>query len=416
MVALLIATQTAFVQAAQAQAAPRQLVVIVAEGLSPQLLDIGSTYIKTAAQGTADEDAASAISEMKAMARMSAATPETLNSLRGLLKNAQANGYRTGLISTDDVTRPGALFYDLPTDADAASTLVMSSKFDFLAGGGRSGFVSKQIPGSTRTDALDPVNAIRNSGNTALFNADSVEDTEQEIRGRALVLQADSELPYAIDRNPERSAGLGEMAGLAMQTLAGANDAPFVLVIHDHLLAKAVAAKDTPAMLEEFRELDGIVGNLIGFREAKDNPASMAIALLATGGDMVPRFTSESAQDRSNALFVASQLPFSYSGAGMMLRGANSQRLDEFATEEYKGWKLSQENRAAILAGTMTAEAAIRSSYEPSIALSFEAAPAAPMLLSVGVSGDDIVAMINQMVMNRPGRAMMNAPMTAPAM
>lgn len=411
---MLAAAQTAWVQAVQA--APRQLVVVVAEGLSPQVLDIGSTYIKTAAQGTADEDASSAISEMKAMAKASPATPETLSSLRGLLKNASANGYHTGLVSTADVAGPGALFYDLPADADAASTLVGSTKFDFLAGGGRSGFVSKQIPGSTRSDALDPVNMIRNTGGTALFNADSVEDTELQIKGKALVLQADAELPYAIDQNPERGAGLGELAALAVQTLAGENDAPFVLVIHDTLLAKAVTSKDTPAMLEEFRELDGIVGNLVGFREAKDNPSSVAIALLATGGDMAPRFTSESAQDRSNALFVASQLPMSYTGAGMMLKGASATRLDEFATEQYKGWKLSEENRAAILAGTMTPEAAIRASYEPSIALTYEAATAAPMLYSVGIAGDDIVSVINQMAMSRPGAAMMNAATTVPAM
>ena len=61
---------------------------------------------------------------------------------------------------------------------------------------------------------------------------------EQEIKGKVLALQSDGSLSYAIDHDPAAEASLSAIAGLAIQTL-GANNAPFVLVIHDTLLPKA---------------------------------------------------------------------------------------------------------------------------------------------------------------------------------
>jgi alkaline phosphatase len=309
-----------------------------------------------------------------------------IESLRGLLKTASANGYRTGLVTTDDVTKAAALFYDIPGDASTvASTLINSTKFDFLAGGGRSYFVSNKIPGSKRTDDFDASAVLRQAGGTAFLNAEAAENTETDIKGKTIVLQADETLSYSIDQDPEREAGFSQMAGLATQTLSGDGNAPFVLVIHNNSLARAIAAKDTPAVLEEFRTLDGIVSDVMGMRAEQENADNFGIVLLASGGSMTPKFTSDVAADRSNAVFVVSQLPLSFSGAGAALTGANEERLTQFTTEEYKGWKLSNETRAAILAGTMTPEAAIRASYEPVIAIGYENTDVKPTIYSLGV-------------------------------
>jgi alkaline phosphatase len=153
--------------AAQAvSAAPRQMVVVVAEGLSPQVIDMGSSYVRTVAQSVTGEEEAAAFSEFRAQAKTQAAIADSgavaIESLRGLLKTASANGYRTGLVTTDDVTKAAALFYDIPGDASTvASTLINNTKFDFLAGGGRSYFVSNKIPGSKRTDDFDASAALR---------------------------------------------------------------------------------------------------------------------------------------------------------------------------------------------------------------------------------------------------------------
>jgi hypothetical protein len=54
----------------------------------------------------------------------------------------------------------------------------------------------------------------------------------------------------------------------------------------------------------------------------------------------------------------------------------------------YKGWKPSDANRAALLAGTMTGEAALRASYEPALKIAYDAAPAATTVWTVGWPGD----------------------------
>src|SRR4028118_2075862 len=103
--------------AAQAvSAAPRQMVVVVAEGLSPQVIDMGTSYARTVAQSVTGDEEAAAFSEFRAQAKTQAAIADSgtaaIESMRGLLKTAAANGYRTGLVTTDDVTKAAALFYD----------------------------------------------------------------------------------------------------------------------------------------------------------------------------------------------------------------------------------------------------------------------------------------------------------------
>jgi hypothetical protein len=324
--------------------------------------------------------------------------------MKGLLSTAAANGYRTGLVTTGDAATAAGLFYNVSGDnTTVASTLVKDTKFDFIGGGGRSNFVSKMIPGSKRTDDLNASKELADKGGTALFNAEAVEDSTLEIKGKTLALQGDDSLSYAADQNPERGAGLGDLASLALQTLAGKEgDAPCVLVIHDNLLAKAASEKDTPAFFGQIRELNGIVADVLATREAATNPASVGLALLATGGGIAPKFTSETAADRTNALYIVSQLSMSYAGAGAHLKGADEAKVTAFATDEYKGWKVSPEARSGIIAGTTSPESAIRASYEPAIAINFAASEAGPTLYTLDFNGD--VAALMQLAATAPAK------------
>lgn len=359
-------------------AAPNQIVVVVAEGLSPQAIDIGADFVKSAGTAAGGEEAPSALSDLKTQAKMQETGATGIASMRGVLSRAASRGYRTGLVTTGEVAQVAPLFYDVPADG-AASTLLEKRGFDFLAGGGRAAF-----------SALDAGAKMKAGGGTALLDSEAIEDTGNEIKGKTLALASEGELSYSIDNDNRNETGLGALSGIAMDALAGENDAPFVLVIHDTLLARALRAKDTPAVLAELGELDSIVADVMGRRAAKEKPDALAIALVATGDAPTPRFLTASAIDRSNVFFVVSSLPYSYNYAGELLKGADAKRLDAFATEEYKGWKLSESNRAAIAAGTLTPEAALRASYEPSIALGYdEAAPVSTLhTLGLEVNGD----------------------------
>ena len=367
-----------------AHAAPRQLVVIVAEGLSPQAMKLGGSYIKSATLAATGEDGASALSDFTGKAKSTTAGDLSVAALRGVLAKAAAKGYRTGLVTTGEVAQVAPLFYDVSGES-SATELLEKRPFDFLAGGGRAAF-----------SKLDAAKKMKAAGGTALLSTDAVENTETEIKGKTLVLTDDDSLPYATDVDPEKDESLGALAGLAMNTLAGENDdQPYLLIVHDALFARALQTKDTPALLEEMRELDGIVAEASGRRESQGDTSKMGIALLATGGAVVPRFSTEGATDRSNALYVASQLPYSYQHAGELLKGANAARFTQFTTEEYKGWKISPEKRDEIIAGKLDPETEIRASYEPSIAIAYDAEETPATLYVVGLDAENLGETLN---------------------
>jgi alkaline phosphatase len=381
-----------------AHAAPRQIVVMVVDGLSPQVMEFGAGYMK---HGD-DADNTPAFEEFKNLANAQPADGMTPDALKGILKTAAANGYKTGLVTTDDVTQDAALFYDLP-QGDAAATarsLVSDVKFDFLAGGGRGAFVPQGTPGSRRADALDLGKELENAGGTAILTAEALEDDE-DIKGKTLVLQSDAALSYALDRDAETEGGLSDLAALSLQTLA-ADNAPFFLVIHDTLLAKALAAKDTPALAGQFSEIDTVLANVLGVREDSEKPADFGIALLTTGATSAPRFTTTSATERSNTFFILSELPVSFAKAGATLQGTDADKLTDFATEEYKGWKLTPETRTAILGGTIMPEAAIRASYEPVLQLSYDPITAQPLAFTSGLEAGGVLQALQQAAATKP--------------
>jgi hypothetical protein len=384
-----------------AQAAPRQLVIVVADGLSPKVIDFGTGYLKKAFE----IEETIAFEDVKSQGRAQAVAADALSSLRGVLKAAADNGYKTGLVTSGNVAQVAPLYFDLQSDgADAARALVVDTKVDFLAGGGRTLFVSNKIPGSKRSDDFDASRTVRDAGGTVYFNAESL---EEEAKGRVLALQSDDELSYAIDRDEESQAGFDELVSLALDTLGGETNTPFVLVVHDTLLARSLTAGDTPAAVEQLHLIDNILGDLLTRREG--NTSDFAVALLGVGGTIAPRFTADKADELANAIFILSNLPLSYSGAGAKLKGADEAALTNFATEHYKGWKVSPEERSGILSGTIAPETAIRASYERAVKVSYETVPAEGILYAVGLSGDDLLQAVKQAVSSKPGQATLTA-------
>jgi hypothetical protein len=377
-----------------AQAAPRQIVLVVADGINPATTDLFSNYVKK----TFEQDEVTGLESLKAKSKTSIAAPAGLSAFNGLLATAANNGYKTGIVTTGDVTTVAPLFYGWPDSGDAAKQFV-DAKFDFIAGGGRAHFVPQGTPGSLRKDNLDLAKNLQAAGGSAFFNVDALAD---EAKGKVLALQSDTDLSYALDRSEEDEASFDDLVAQALDTL-GNEDAPFVLVVHDTLLAKSLAAHDTPAAAEQFHQLNGLVDSLIDRREQA--PQDFAVAVLTTGGTTIPRFTTGAANEQKDAFFILSNLSLSFSKAAASLKGADAATLDEFATEKYAGWKLTADKRTALLAGTLNPETALRASYEP--ALKIEYAPATPQatVLSLGLPpADDLAQALKAAASHKPGK------------
>ncbi|PQV64826.1 Alkaline phosphatase [Abditibacterium utsteinense] len=347
-----------------AHAAAKQYVVVVAEGLSPQVLDLGKAYGRKADDDAEESTAFDALIAGGKSADMGA---DALAQMQGILESAAKSGYKTGLVTTGDLTTVAPLFYTL--NGDAASALTSAdAKYDFLAGGGRAKL------------GADVDAKIKAAGGTYLKDEEGL---DADIKGRVLAAEADEDLNFAIDRNPEEQAGLSELSTLAMDTL-GAGDSPFVLVIHDTLIKKALDSKDSPALVEQFRELNSILADATARRD--DNP-NLNLAVLMTGSQATPRFSTSVEAEQQNALFVLSNLSLSYAGAARALKGADTDAITAFADPvdgQYKGWKVPADVRERLIAGTIDPETAIRASYEPALKLDYNGAAAAPVAYTLG--------------------------------
>ena len=371
---VLLAAGALMASVPSAQAAAKQYVVVVSEGTSPQVLDLGKGYLRKA-----DEypELTTQFDQLIEGGKAASAKSSVISDLSGILETAEQNGYKTGFVTTTDVTKVAPLFY-----ANLASAL---AKGDFIAGGGRT---------STATAGA----ALKAAGGTYITNSDEL---AEEIKGRVLAVEADGDLSYAIDRKPEDEASLAELATLAIDTL-GDNDTPFVLVVHDTLIKKALETKDSPALFEQFREVDGILGDALSRQE--DN-ANFGVAAILTGGAITPQFRAGA--DANNSYFVLSSLQKSFSGVGSALKGADVDSITEFADPEqgeYRGWKLSAAQKQQIAAGTLNAETVARGAYEPVIKLDYAAAATSPVAYTIGIDGSAGVAEGIKAAVSKPAK------------
>ena len=349
--------------AVPALAAPKQYVVIVAQGTSPQVLSLGKGYFRAA---NTDPTLTTSFDALMESGKMAPTTPNAIASMKGLLSTAKAHGFKTGLVTTGDLSQVAPLFYDLTGDtADALGSA--QAQYDFMGGGGRA-----QLAGAGAK--------VKAMGGTYAVNAVEMAD---DLKGRVLSLQNDGELDYALDRDPSQQASIAEMASLAMDNLG---DAPYVLIVHDDLTKKAIENKDTPALLEQFRELELVASDALSRREA--NP-DLGVALLMTGSQTTPQFiagTPKPTQD--DAFFIVSNLGRSFAGAGAELQGADVAKITQFADPDeglYRGWKISDVDKAAIAAGTLDPETAIRAAYEPALRMEYAPTAIAPTAYTVGL-------------------------------
>lgn len=357
---------SALTGSAQAQAEqpnPRQYVVVISEATSPAVLELGKNYLRKADE---DPELTIAFDDLQANGKTSTAGADALTQLQGLLSTAEKNGFKTGLVTTGDLTTVAPLFYNLNgTTADALADA--QAQYDFLGGAG----------GSKLTRAGATLKAANGS------YIPTVDDLTDDIKDRVLITQNADSLNYAIDRDPLTEISLSEVATLAMDTLS-VDNSPFVLVIHDTMLKKALDARDTPALFEQFRELDTIVSEAL--RRHNDENPNLAVTTLLTGNAITPRWPAN--VNVSNSYFILSKLTRSFAGVGKTLKGADTETIDAFAdaeSGEYPGWKLSAADKAKFTAGTLDPEVAVRAAYEPAIKLEYASVATTPTVYTVGL-------------------------------
>jgi hypothetical protein len=122
--------------------------------------------------------------------------------LERLAEHAAANGYRTGLVTTGDAATAASLFYNVAGDnTTVASTLVKTpNSISSAAAVARTSFQNDS--GFKAHRRHERFQRVGRQGRNALFNAEAVEDSTLEIKGKTLALQGDDSLSYAADQIP----------------------------------------------------------------------------------------------------------------------------------------------------------------------------------------------------------------------
>ncbi len=345
----------------QAHAAPGA-VIIVAQGLPPQVLDLGKAYLRSA------DDTAQLSTSLDELKEKAKPANFSLTHLQSILQSAHDDGYATGLVTTSDVTKTAPFFYKMPDDASAHLTS-KDAPFEFLVGGGAAN--------------LNGANDMTANGDTFVASADALDG---ELKGRVLVAQTPGELNYAIDRDPAQESGLSELATTVLAVLSP-DDKPFVLVIHDSLLKRALDSKDTPVLFEQFRELNTLVGDIIARRD--DDP-TLKIAALMTGASKAPAFSTTSVEEQNSAFFVISSFQESFVGAGQSLRDKTVEDITADADAgDYRGWNISQSDKEKIANSTLDPESALRASYEPMLKIRYETTTPQRFAFTLGFEAPD---------------------------
>ncbi|PIU65037.1 MAG: hypothetical protein COS85_10290 [Armatimonadetes bacterium CG07_land_8_20_14_0_80_59_28] len=311
-------------------AAPKNVIVIVAEGLDAPQCALGADYAKVAYE----EDLQTASLLQSDPGHAFSGVPM----LKGLLQKANGKGYTTGLVTTDDVVSGIARFYDVPLKGERAGPAdvenVLKTSANLVLGGGWGYFAQKSKPKSLRNDELDMLVEARSAGWKTLMTPEDL--FALPAGAKALGLFSDKGLKYALDTDPMKAPTFFELVDSAMTHLGSGS----FLVIHNHLIAKACKEKDPAALVEEVRELDAVIAHVM--ETAKVKPDTLAVVVSSPAANN-PVFSSGA--DRDESLYTIKSLPLSLSSGS---KKAAEIGVNQWIEEHYVNFRVTPDQQGGV--------------------------------------------------------------------
>lgn len=311
---------------AAAEARPRNVIVLIGDGMGPQQLGFLLAYARlvearptafealmekgesglttTAAYETLVTDSAAAAtalaSGVKTRNGMVGVGPDG-RPVRTILERAKAAGKATGVVSTTRITdaTPGAYVAHVPSrgmENEVAQQIVRETLPEVALGGGLRHFIPRGRPAS---DYLPPGAPAAQTPSERKDDADLLREArargyqvvtsrrELEAAGGAgplLGLFAASTIPYEIDQGPDRTAPtLVEMTEAALARLSRSANG-FFLMVEGARIDHAGHDNDAGAMLGETRAFDAALAAALRFAEARGDTLVLVTADHETGG------------------------------------------------------------------------------------------------------------------------------------
>jgi len=288
-----------------ADAKPRNVIFMVADGMSPgvpALAEAFSRIVRGAGAGTHWRDLAQRddvtrgyldMASLNSLVTDSAAASSSWGSgvrifnwalnthpdgreLKPIAVLARERGKRIGLVTTTRITHAtpaGFAAYAPNRDFEDDIAPQYIDRVDLLLGGG-----SMHFDSARRRDRRDLFAEYRNAGFTLLYSRDTLLN-QPAADARVLGLFWNDHLPYTIDRNREpamqsRVPTLAEMTSSALQNLSHSPDG-FLLQVEGGRVDHAAHDNDAASMLHDQLAFDDAIGVALEF--AKEHGDTLVI-------------------------------------------------------------------------------------------------------------------------------------------
>jgi alkaline phosphatase len=367
------------------QAAPRNIIILFADGAAPVQWDFGRYssrvlrqqpfavtdivfrqgtmgLLSTSPHGPYVTDSAAAASAMstgfKVVNGAVSITPDG-KPARTVMQAAKAAGKRIGLVTTATVydATPAAFSINAKSrrDSQALVDLYLALEPDVLLGGGADHFLPVGTPGGKRKDGKDMIAAFRTRGHEVVRNT-----AELKAAGgaRLLGLFADEDMDFEIDRDASREPTTAEMAAAALKALSRESPNGFVLLVENENVDTAAHANDAASMMRALWAFDDAVKVALEFQ--RSNPGTL---LIVTGdhetGGFSPTYALKDLSSVSSTnrfysgdehLRLLGRITMSFGRAREKLgKSPSGDVLDKLIADHFPGFRLDSDLREMIL-------------------------------------------------------------------
>jgi alkaline phosphatase len=291
---------------------------------------------------------------------MAGVTPDG-KSVRTVMEAAKARGKRIGLVTTATVhdASPAAFSVHAKSRREGQNIVnqYLALEPDVLMGGGRDYFLPKEKAGGKRNDGRDIVAAFAAKGFQVVQDPAALRTATGP---RLLALFADEDMDFEIDRDPKQEPSTSEMAQAALRVLSANNPNGFVLFLENENLDTAGHRNDVAALVRDLWAFDDAVRVALEFQRREPDTLIIVTGDHETGGlswtyaqkDLSSISSGNRFYPGRAHLEMVSRIRISLDKAGEILgKKPTPEMLDKVIAENFPGFTLDADLRAAILSG-----------------------------------------------------------------
>ena len=366
-------------------AAPKNIIILFADGAAPVQWDFGRYssqvlrqqpfavtevvfregtlgLLSTSPHGPYVTDSAAAASAMSTGFKTAngavSITPDGKHA-RTVMQAAKAAGKRIGLVTTATVydATPAALSINAKSrrDSQALVDLYVALAPDVLMGGGADYFLPAGTPGGKRTDGRDIIAAFRATGHQVTRNTAALRAADG---AKVLGLFADGDMDFEVDRDPSREPTTAEMAAAALKALSQQSPNGFVLLVENENVDTAAHANDAASLMRALWAFDDAVKVALDYRRSHPDTLVIVTGDHETGGfsptyalkDLSSASSSNRFTSGDEHVRMLERVTMSFATVREKLgRKPSGEVLDQLIAEHFPGFRLDPDLRELIL-------------------------------------------------------------------